>query len=261
MIIAGRPISGGKARGTVLKLNEPFSFLGGVDGPTGELRAEKKGNVSARILVFPRGKGSTVGSFTMYDLKVHGKQPAAIINRTAETIVATGAVISSIPMVDRIDVDLLQDGDDVTVDGSKGTAEIHNVMEITCASSAILVNGKVLMLKRPGDASSFPGMWSLAAGKAEGNESPKDAAVREIYEETGLKVSGPSASLDPVYVRESDIIWKVHPFLFIHGSSEVRLNKENTEYRWVLPDEIEKMGTVASTAPAVRELLSKIRGP
>ena len=255
MIINGRSISKGDARGTVLKMNDAFSFLGGVDGATGEMAAG--GSLSDRIFVFPRGKGSTVGSFTMYDLKVHGKAPAAIINASAETIVATGAVISSIPMIDRIDVDLFQNGDDVTVNGTEGYAEIHNVRAVRTVSSVILVNGKILMLKRPDDASSFPGRWSLVAGRIEGNETADDAAVREIYEETGLRVTAPEASLPPVYVRENDIIWEVHPYLFVHDKTEVTLNDENIDHVWVLPDEIKDMNTVSSTVTAVKELLRK----
>jgi predicted aconitase with swiveling domain/predicted NUDIX family NTP pyrophosphohydrolase len=258
MMIQGRPISKGKARGIVLKLNEPFSFLGGVDAATGELKAVGGGNLCGRIFVFPRGKGSTVGSFTMYDLKVHGRAPAAVINEAAETIVATGAVISSIPMADRIDTGLLRNGDDVTVDGNSGCVEIHNVSAVSSVSSAILVNGRILMLKRPGNASSFPNVWSLVAGKIEKNESVDEAAVREIFEETGLRVSSPSASLDPILVREKDIIWKVYPRLFVHDVNDVILNDENLEYRWVLPGEMEKMDTVTSTISAVKELLSKI---
>jgi len=258
VILNGRSISSGKARGKVLKINEAFSFLGGVDATTGNLRIGE-GNLAGRIFVFPKGKGSTVGSFTMYNLKAHGKQPAAVINEAAETIVATGAVISSIPMVDRIDVDLLINGDDVTADGSEGSVEIHNVKMIPTVSSVILVNGKILMLRRPDDASSFPGVWSLVAGKIEANERPEDAAVREISEETGLKVSSPSVSLPPILVREGNIIWKVYPFLFVHGSADVTLNRENLEYRWVLPSEMEGMRTVTSTYAAVKELLLRLR--
>ena len=258
MRIRGRSISPGKARGEVLRLNGDLSFLGGVDGATGELKVYDGGNVAGRILVFPKGKGSTVGSFTMYDLKVHGKQPAAIINETAETIVATGAVISSIPMVDLVDVDLLRTGDDVTVDGTNGIVEMNNVRTISSVSSVILSEGKILMLRRPDTASSFPGMWSLVAGKIEASEDVNEAAVREIYEETKIRVSSPAASLDPMFVRERNIIWKVHPMLFVHDGKEVRLNSENTEYKWATPDETENMDTVAGNVTAVRRLMSKI---
>ncbi len=125
MILTGRTISKGKAEGKVLKLQGALSFLGGVDASTGEVKVENGGNVADRILVFPRGKGSTVGSFVMYDLKVHGKAPAAVINSSAETIVATGAVISSIPMVDSVDVNLINDGDEFIVDADAGTVEIR----------------------------------------------------------------------------------------------------------------------------------------
>jgi 8-oxo-dGTP pyrophosphatase MutT (NUDIX family) len=117
------------------------------------------------------------------------------------------------------------------------------------------------MLRRPDDASSFPGVWSLVAGKIEKGETPENAAVREISEETGLRVNGPKASLDPILVRENDVIWKVYPFLFVHGVTDVKLNSENREYKWVSPDELEKMSTVTSTVSAVKELISKIKGP
>jgi 8-oxo-dGTP pyrophosphatase MutT (NUDIX family) len=121
------------------------------------------------------------------------------------------------------------------------------------------VNGKILMLRRPDTAPSFPGIWSLVAGKIEKDERPEDAAVREIFEETGLRVRPPSASLDPILVREGDVIWNVYPFLFVHDSADVRLNCENSEYRWVLPNEIEDMKAVTSTYAAVKELLTRFR--
>ena len=161
MILEGRTISKGRAEGKVLKLNEALSFLGGVDASTGELKVENGGNVSGRILVFPRGKGSTVGSFVMYDLKVHGKAPAAVINSSAETIVATGAVISSIPMIDSVDVNIIEDGDDVIVDADAGTVEIKGAEIKESVSSVVLIDGNILMLKRPERSSSSPGRWSL----------------------------------------------------------------------------------------------------
>lgn len=156
----------GKATGKVIKLDEPLSFLGGVDGSTGDLRVGNGGNVAGRVLVFPKGKGSTVGSFVMYDLMVHGVAPVAIINESAETIVATGAVISSIPMVDGVpSVDMFEDGDTVTVDATAGVVEIGGVTMRATVSSVLVKDGKVLMLKRPDRCHSFPGMWSLVSGK------------------------------------------------------------------------------------------------
>ena len=184
MIFQGRGISNGKARGEVIKIDEPLSFLGGVDGTTGDLRV-RDGNVAGKVLVFPKGKGSTVGSYVMYDLMVHGREPAAIVNETAETIVATGAVISSIPMIDRIpSVRLFEDGDIVTVDAAAGTVDIEGVVYKEVVSSVVSKGDRCILERRPERCRSFPGHWSLVAGKVEAGETPVEAARREILEET-----------------------------------------------------------------------------
>ena len=258
-MLQGRTISRGKASGKVLKLNEPLSFLGGVDGSTGELRVEDGGNVADRILVFPRGKGSTVGSFVMYDLMVHGKAPSAVINTSAETIVATGAVISSIPMVDSVDVDLIHDGDIVTVDADGGTVEIDGVTEIGCASSVLMIGDRFVMLHRPSTSRSYPGRWSLVSGKMEAGESPVDTARREILEEVGIVVGDASGTIDALVVREGDIIWKVHLFIFeVPEGIEPNINSENTEYRLCSIDDLDGMELVPLTKDAVIRLIGMI---
>jgi predicted aconitase with swiveling domain len=127
MEIKARSISRGKASGKVLLSKEPIGFLGGVDPETGNVI--EKGhplegrNISGSILVFPNGKGSTVGSYVMLQLAKNGKAPAAIINISAEPIIAVGAIISGIPMVDMPGEDvytILKQGQEAEVDGEKG---------------------------------------------------------------------------------------------------------------------------------------------
>lgn len=249
----GRSISPGKAEGTVVRSEEDFSFLGGVNASTGELKTVNGGNLAGKVFVFPKGKGSTVGSFVMYDLMVHGKAPAAVINRSAETIVTTGAVISSIPMVDGIDVSILRDGDSVSVDGDTGAVDITNVGCIRVVSSAILVDGRILLLTRPHTARSFPDAKSLVAGKIEAGETPEDAAGREIMEETGIGVGNPDATHSVVYVREGDTVWEVHPFLYRLDRAEPVLNSENTAFEWIMPEDI---GSEKATVPRTFEVVS-----
>jgi len=74
-------------------------------------------SVAGRVLVFPTGKGSTVGSYTLYRLAKKGLAPAAIINAQSEPIVAVGAIISDIPMVDQVDIGQIATGDQVSVEG------------------------------------------------------------------------------------------------------------------------------------------------
>ncbi len=131
MLLKGRSVSRGKATGLALVSKDPISFLGGVDPKTGTVI--EKGHslygksVKGTVLVFPGGKGSTVGSYVVYQLMKNGAAPAAIINRRSEPIVAVGAIISGIPMVDSLEKDPLEtikDGDAVTVDGTAGTVEV-----------------------------------------------------------------------------------------------------------------------------------------
>jgi predicted aconitase with swiveling domain len=118
--IEGRTIKAGRGEGIALVSPEPIGFLGGVDPETGVVieqgHALEGCSVSGRVLVFPTGKGSTVGSFTLYRLSRNRKGPAAIIVQRSEAIVAVGAIISDIPMVDLVDVTLIHDGDHVVVE-------------------------------------------------------------------------------------------------------------------------------------------------
>ena len=121
-ILTGRVIKHGRASGVALVSPEPIGFFGLVDAETGVVLEPGHPlvgqSVSGRVLVFPTGKGSTVGSYSLYRLARAGRAPVAIINAECETIVAVGAIISDIPMVDQIDIALIATGDLVSIDGS-----------------------------------------------------------------------------------------------------------------------------------------------
>ncbi len=126
----GRVIRAGRAEGQALVSPAPIGFLGGVDPDSGvvvEPNHPLNGqSVAGRVLVFPTGKGSTVGSYTILRLARNGVAPAAMINAESEAIVAVGAIIADIPMVDQVAIALIRDGDWVVVDNE--TVEIHQEM-------------------------------------------------------------------------------------------------------------------------------------
>lgn len=125
----GRMISPGRARGEALVSREPIGFYGGVDPKTGiviEKGHELEGKcVKDKILVFPQGKGSTVGPYVIYGLKKNGVAPAAIVNRETETIVATGVILAGIPCVDKINIDKINTGDKLRVDADNAMVEVE----------------------------------------------------------------------------------------------------------------------------------------
>jgi hypothetical protein len=77
-----------------------------------------------KIVVFPYGKGSTVGSYVIYGLKKNNVAPLAIVNRETETIIATGAILAEIPCVDGVDITKLRNAKKLRVDAIKGIVEI-----------------------------------------------------------------------------------------------------------------------------------------
>ena len=125
MELKGRIIYKGKAEAEALVSSMPISFYGGVEPNTGEVIEkghELQGqSIKGKVLVFPQGKGSTVGSYTLYRLKKNGVAPAAMINRETETIVAVGAIISEIPFIDKIDTTKIKTGDIVKVENDTVT--------------------------------------------------------------------------------------------------------------------------------------------
>jgi predicted aconitase with swiveling domain len=130
-VIKCRKISKGHAKGEVIVTKDSLSFLGGVDPKTGiiidsqhELYGKK---ISGKILVIPSGKGSTVGSYVLFQMAKNKTAPTAIISLKAEPIIATGAIMAAIPMVDQPDVDILnilKEGDIVEVDADSGIIKI-----------------------------------------------------------------------------------------------------------------------------------------
>ena len=128
MKLQGRKIYQGTAEGEALVTAMGISFFGGVDPDTGivvEKGHQLEGQaIGGKVLVFSTGKGSTVGSYTLYRLKMNGVAPAAIVNAQCETITAVGCIIAEIPCVDQIPIEQIETGDFISLDGEQGTIEV-----------------------------------------------------------------------------------------------------------------------------------------
>ncbi|MGC8962093.1 MAG: NUDIX domain-containing protein [Candidatus Bathyarchaeia archaeon] len=132
-------------------------------------------------------------------------------------------------------------------------------------TSFIVKAGKVLILRRSGSVGSYRGRWSAISGYLE--DHPLNQAYREIEEE--LSIHGEDLKLlavgDPTEVVDEDlkIRWIIHPFLFefTGEDSEIRLNWENLEARWVKPEEVKELETVPDLYRILTGLWAKAYQP
>ncbi len=105
--------------------------------------------------------------------------------------------------------------------------------------AAVLINGsKVLIVRRIGiPFISHPGMWSFVTGKRDRDERYLNAAYREIFEETGIEAKYLSLlnRAASIFLKDDGrkLKWENRLFVLRSKTNTVRLNMENTEYRWV----------------------------
>ena len=130
-VVKGRSICDGYGEGKAIVSPQPLGFNHGINVDTGvivELGHFLEGqSIKGKVFVFPRGKGSTGGASVVHRLGLSNGAPAAIINLSTETIVAVGAILSGLPVVDRLEEDpfeLIETGDYVKVDATQGVIEI-----------------------------------------------------------------------------------------------------------------------------------------
>ena len=128
-ILKGKVIvSGGTLRGKALVSKKPISFLGGVDPKSGVI-IEKNHDLNGKcikdkILCFPHGHGSTVGSYVMYALAKNHLAPKAILNEKADPVVVVGAVLAGIPMISQVRIDQIKTGDFLEICCREGIIKI-----------------------------------------------------------------------------------------------------------------------------------------
>ncbi len=259
MRLPARRISPGRAEGTALVSSEPFSFVGGADPVTGAVLDTTGGlhgeRLAGHVFAFPQGKGSTVGSYVLYGLAKRGLGPAALINERAEAIVAAGAILGGVPMVDRVDLGAVRSGDRVTVDAVRGGVSLPDVVAKPVVSAFLRNRGLFLVVRRGNRVGTFQGRWSAISGYIEGRESPRVRAAQEIREETGIRGARYRRSAEPLYTRHENTAFEVHPLLFDVPSRRVRLDWENVEYRWIRPADLANLTTVPRLAAVLDRLL------
>jgi len=127
-------------------------------------------------------------------------------------------------------------------------------------TSFIKDNDRFLFLKRSDKVKSMKGLWAGVSGIIEGDEDPLKRAKIEIFEELGItedKIKFLKSSLEmkinsPQYENHE---WEIFPFLFEVKNPIIKLNWENSEYRWITKNEIKNYETVPSIEKVLFSLL------
>lgn len=107
-------------------------------------------------------------------------------------------------------------------------------------------DGKILVLKRSGNDDHRPGVWETVGGGMDKEESPQEALLREISEETGLMVSIGSPFNVFTFKKDTGEFKVGITFLCEYVSGEVVLSEEHTEYAWIDPKEFSQLESVPS---------------
>jgi len=127
-------------------------------------------------------------------------------------------------------------------------------------TSFIISNEKFLLLKRSEKVKSMKGIWAGISGIIEKNEEPLQRAKIEIFEELGikedqiklLKTAERMRVVSPQYKNHE---WEIFPFLFEANNPEIKLNWENSEYKWISADELNNYKTVPNLEKVLLSLL------
>ena len=127
-------------------------------------------------------------------------------------------------------------------------------------TSFIKDNDKFLLLKRSNTVNTMKGLWAGVSGIIEKDEEPLRRAKIEIFEELGitedkikfLKSASEMKVNSPQYENHE---WEIFPFLFEVKNPIIKLNWENSEYKWITVNEIKNYETVPSIEKVLFSLL------
>lgn len=114
------------------------------------------------------------------------------------------------------------------------------------ASTTVVYNSrkkKFLLVKRADTKERNPGLWEFPGGVVEEDETPREAAIRELHEETGLK--GEILKTGDSGIINADIgDIEIHPFLILVQTTDVELSREHTDFQWISREKLGEFETV-----------------
>lgn len=119
---------------------------------------------------------------------------------------------------------------------------------------------KFLILKRSNRVKTMKGLWAGISGIIEKDEEPLVRAKIEIFEELGIKENNlrlitAAEKLRITSPQYQNHEWEVFPFLFEVKKPRIKLNWENTEYKWIGKNDLKNYETVPNLEKVLFNLL------
>src|SRR5439155_18286824 len=119
---------------------------------------------------------------------------------------------------------------------------------------------RVLVLRRAA-ATRCPGSWEAVHGRIESGERPEQAAVREVFEETGLPVARLyNITVQPFYMASAGVVTAAVVFAaFVDEPAHVQTGDEHDEFDWLSPQEAESRFVWPRSRVVLPEIVSLLR--
>jgi len=134
--------------------------------------------------------------------------------------------------------------------------------QVLCANCLIRKNGKFLVLRRSKRKKYAPGVVHLVGGKIDLDENPYSAAIREVYEETGVKVE--NVRLEAVFLELKPVLGEPYNWLIFHFSADYKEGNvketEEGELLWLTGEEVKRQNLFPSVRPVIEHILDKETG-
>ncbi len=136
---------------------------------------------------------------------------------------------------------------------------MKSIVQKIITGVAVVNNNKVLVVQRSSDEDILPNLWEFPSGKKEPLEKVKDAAKREVKEETGLdvKIGKPITVFNFGWEKENEIRDATEIVFLgkIEGKDKVKISSEHQDFAWITKDEIKGYNMSAETKSAIKKIL------
>jgi len=132
-----------------------------------------------------------------------------------------------------------------------------NIIQKVVVGGVIFNDNKILIVQRNSNEDIFPNLWELPSGKKEDLEIANDALIREIFEETNIKVQIVMPfDVFNYQIEKPDVIkdsTQINYLVKPENNFEVKLSSEHQKFAWVNETEINNYNISDSTKNVIKK--------